>query len=124
MPKAATRYKPGSYKAPEPKEIDVEGVGSFLVKPLSNREQEQIQKDTPKADGQSEEEHNQAVSYAYISLCLVEPAMSVEQIREDAGAWTVRQGGEFVGKVLRAAQVVDDEDLDAVRRRFHPEDDG
>lgn len=116
------RYQPGKYKAPEPHEIEVEGLGSFLVKPLSNREQEAIQAKVAK-DGGDDEERGKRTSYAYLSACLVEPEMEPEQIEEEIGNWTVRQGEEFISKVLRAAEVLDEEDLADVRRRFRSEDD-
>lgn len=123
MPKKPPRYQPGAYKPPEPKDIEVDGLGSFLVKPLSTREQESVEADNTQNDGESDEDHAIRLGYAKMSAALVEPEMTPEQIEADAQEWTPRQGSEFVTEVQLAAHAIDKEDLEEVRSRFRSEED-
>jgi hypothetical protein len=121
--KSAGRYQPGAYTPPEPKEIEVEGLGTFLVQPLSTKAQEDVEAEVVKERGETDRDHSIRLGYAKMAAALLEPKMTPAQIQEDQAAWTPREGGEFVTKVQLAAHAIDEEDLEDVRSRFRPAED-
>jgi hypothetical protein len=121
--KGAGRYKPGAYKRPEPQEIEIDGLGTFLVQPLSTKEQEKIEAEVVKGDSESDTDFNSRMGYAKMSAALIEPTMTPDQIEADSQEWTPRQGGEFATKITLAAQALDEEDFDELRSRFRSAED-
>lgn len=119
--KGAGRYKPGSYLRPEPKEVVIDGLGSFLVQPLSTKEQEAVEAKCAQKDGESEEDHAERLGYAKMAAAIIEPKITAAQIKADAKEWTPFQGGQFVSEVQMAAQAIDEEVIETLRRRFREE---